>query len=575
MKQSGHNSATLLVVAFGITASVAAHAQTAPQSLQVSPLPHITPQAAPQLGAALPNFQPLGTEAAMPNAVIPVKTVTIAGATAFPAARLNALTAGLAGQTVPLAKLEAARHAMVTLYRSHGYIFSTVSVTVDAQGDVEFIVTEGHIAEVKLSQDIGPAGSAVLGFLNHLTTERPVREASLEHWLLLAQQVPGVSVHAVLRADHDDPGALTLIAEVSKQTVSGLITADDRGFSGTGPTEALLVGDVNSATALGDQTEISLYHTSGSTDNFGQAAESFFIGTHGLRLRLYGGTGRAWPSGALHSIGYESRVTVFGAALSYPVLLRRNQSLTATLHFDATDDEINTAGLRTSTDSLRVARLAGNYAWQDIWAGPARDALSIFNLQASQGLPGLGASRNGRALGVAGRYRAQMQFWKLNGALGRTQTLFTPTPDSVLSLRLESGGQYTGEILPSEEEFGLGGTRFTRGFYAGEVSGDNAAYATAELQLNTGYTVNLFSHPADLGVQYYTFYDWGESWSHLRSDANHKVESAGGGIRLGLTRNVELDGEAVHRLTTNLAPGAPKILPLSETVIYWGVTARY
>jgi hemolysin activation/secretion protein len=79
----------------------------------------------------------------------------------------------------------------------------------------------------------------------------------------------------------------------------------------------------------------------------------------------------------------------------------------------------------------------------------------------------------------------------------------------------------------------------------------------------------------DLGAQFYTFYDWGETWETLRSDLRHRIESAGGGVRLGLTRYLELDGEAVERLTTHLDPASPTTAPVSETVIYWGVTARY
>src|ERR1700731_4691633 len=176
------------------------------------------------------------------------------------------MTGGLAGQAVLLPKLEAARRALLDLYRSHGFILTTVSMDIDAAGNVRFIITEGRIVAVKLSQDIGPAGTMVLRFLNHLTEERPVKEASLERWLLLAQQIPGISVQAVLQADPDDPGALTLVAEVSKQNVSGLVTADNRGFKETGPAEALMVADLNSMTAYGDQTEVSLFHTSGSTD---------------------------------------------------------------------------------------------------------------------------------------------------------------------------------------------------------------------------------------------------------------------------------------------------------------------
>lgn len=552
-----------------------AHAQSLPNFLRTSPLPHITPQSPPQLGAGLPNFQPQTREGALPNVLIHVRSVTIIGATAFSPSQLNGLTAGLAGHAVALPQIEAARRALVSLYRGHGFILTTVSMDIDAAGNIRFVVAEGRIVAVKLSQDIGPAGTMVLAFLDHLTEERPVSEGALEHWLLLAQQIPGISVHAVLQADADDPGALTLVAEVSKQSVSGLVTADNRGFDEAGPAEALGIADLNSVTSHGDQTEVSIFHTSAGTDNFGQVSESFFIGDDGLRLKIYGGAGQAAPGGVLREVQYESAITVFGGQMSYPAFLRRNKALTLTLRFDGIEDAIDTSGSQTSFDSLRVGRFAGQYAWEDLLAGDSRDALSIANMQVSYGIPYFGASPDGRTAPPAGRADAKIDFWKINGSIGRTQTLFSPFTGATVALRTEAGGQYTTDILPSEEEFYLGGSRFTRGYYSGEVVGDNAAYATAELQFNTGYDFTVFSQDIDLGAQFYGFYDWGETWSNLKTDLNHRVESAGGGVRLGVTRALEVDGEVVNRLTTELDPVSTGIAPLSETVIYWGVTARY
>jgi hemolysin activation/secretion protein len=546
-----------------------------PNVPQQSPLPHITPQTPPNLGAGLPNFAPSATETTLPNAPIPVQSVSIIGATAFGPQALNATTTGLTGQTVPLPQIEARRRALLALYRDHGYLLTTVSMDIDASGNVRFIVTEGRIVAVKLSQDIGPAGDLVLGFLGHLTQERPVNEASLERWLLLAQQIPGITVHAVLQADPDDPGALTLVAEVSKQTVDALVTADNRGFGETGPQEGLGVADLNSMTALGDQTELSLFHTSGNTDNFGQGSESFFLGDDGLRIKLYAGTGKANPGGLLKQIDYHSAITVFGAQVSYPVLLKRNQALTLSLRADGIQNTIDADHARSSYDSLRVIRFDGDDAWQDLLLGESRDALNVINLQESNGLHILGASADGRPAGVAGRSDQKTDFWKINGSIGRTQTLFSPFPDATVALRLEAGGQYSTDILPSEEEFYLGGSRFTRGFYNGEINGDKAVYATAELQLNTGYDFNVRSQDIDLGVQYYGFYDDGETWANLKTDLNHRIASAGCGIRIGLTRYLELDGEFVKRLTTQLEPLDTGTAPLAGTILYWGVTARF
>jgi hemolysin activation/secretion protein len=551
-------------------------AQPAPtQFLQSSPIPHIAPPETPKLGAGLPNFVTPGVEGPLPSATIAIGTVTVVGATAFPPAVLNKITAGLAGTPQPLTHIEAIRRALVAIYRAHGFVLSTVSLDIDAQGNVRYIVTEGHIVAVKLSADIGPAGTTVLGFLDHLTAERPVNEASLERWLLLAQQIPGVSVHAVLQADSDDPGALTLIAEVSRQAESGLITADDRAFKSTGPVEALAVADLNSLTSYGDQTELSLFHTSGNTDNFGQASESFFIGSSGLRVKVYAGEGRGDPGGVLRLADYQSLLQVFGGQLSYPAVLRRNQALNLTLHLDGTQNLVDTNHNLTSFDSIRAARLATQYAVQDLLLGNSRQGVSVVNIQESQGLPALGASPDRRAIGEAGRANERLDFWKISGSAARNQTLFSPFGDATVAMRLEAGGQYSPDILPSAEEFDLGGSRFTRGYYSGEVSGDKALYATAELQLNTGTDFDLFTIPIELGAQFYTFYDYGETFTNLEFDENHRLASFGAGVHLGVTRYLEIDGEIDHRLVTRLDPQNTTALGLSETVIYWGVTARY
>ena len=140
-------------------------------------------------------------------------------------------------------------------------MLTTVSVHLDANGRLRFVVTEGRIASVKLDGDIGPAGTQVLRFLNRLTEKQPIDSVTLERYLLLAQDVPGVTLRAVLEPSADQPGALNLIAQVSRQAVSGLATIDNRAFNETGPIEMLGVLDFNSFTEYGEKTELSFYHT--------------------------------------------------------------------------------------------------------------------------------------------------------------------------------------------------------------------------------------------------------------------------------------------------------------------------
>lgn len=577
-----------LAAALGIGTVVPALAQTAPPAVlrqvpQASPLPHILPKAPPNLGQTLPNFRPIGQEGAIPHASVPVRSAAVIGATAFPAATLNAAIGGLVGPSVPLARIEAARLRLVALYRAHGYVLTAVSAEINAAGDLRFIVTEGRIATVKLSRDIGPAGTLVLRFLDHLTHERPVREASLEHWLLLAEEIPGVDVNAVLQPNASAPGALTLVAEVRHQAVSGLLTADNRGFKETGPAEGLAVLDIDSLTRFGDQTQISLFHTAGGTNNFGQVSESFFVGSGGLRIGLYAGAGRPLPGGVLREIGYRGYLEVFGVNAHYPLLLRRGQSLSAKLSLDGTQNLIETASgtggeTATSSDSVRALRAGLNEAFTDDAFGGDRVGLTTASLLVSKGLPILGASANGRV--NAGRLGERIDFWKLDAAIDRTQTLFSPWQAATVALEGGFGGQFTTDILPASEEFYLGGNRITQGYYSGEVIGDKALYASAELQLNTPVRFALLGRRFDLGTQFYSFYDWGETWQNRRlapgvRPNDHRLASFGGGARVRLTRHLDFNIEAVRRFVTQLVPAGSGVPPLSGTAVYWGVLARY
>ncbi|HEY3848342.1 MAG TPA: POTRA domain-containing protein [Acetobacteraceae bacterium] len=264
----------MLLGAAGVAASALAQSQpNLNQVPQGSPIPRVLPPAPPSTapGAALPALPPPGGE--VPNRAVAVTDVSVDGVTAFPPADIARYTQGLIGPAVPLPTIDAARQAILQHYRSDGYVLSTVSANLDTAGHLRFVVTEGRIASVKLDGDIGPAGVQVLRFLNQLTKVQPIDSTTLERYLLLAQDVPGVTLRAVLQPSADDPGALTLIAQVSKQTVSGLASFDNRAFVQTGPIEGLGVLDFNSLSQLGEKTEFTYYHTFPNSQNFGQLTE--------------------------------------------------------------------------------------------------------------------------------------------------------------------------------------------------------------------------------------------------------------------------------------------------------------
>jgi hemolysin activation/secretion protein len=134
-------------------------------------------------------------------------------------------------------------------------------------------------------------------------------------------------------------------------------------------------------------------------------------------------------------------------------------------------------------------------------------------------------------------------------------------------------GQASASVLPPSEKFFLGGLRFDRGFYSGQVTGDNAVTIAPELRLTTKATVMPFGHPIDIGPQLYVFYDWGETWENQRTDAGHRLQSFGGGARVTVTPYTEFDVEGVGRITRQLASST--VTPFAKSAFSWRVLTRF
>lgn len=572
-----------LMAAGAVAAAVPVLAQvpTANPVPQGSPIQRVLPQAPPSVapGVVVPPLTAPGAE--VPNRPVRVSSVEIEGVTAYPQPEIAQMAAGLVGPSVPLPQIDTVRQAILQRYRADGYVLTTVSVNLDGNGRLRFVVTEGRIASVKLDGDIGPAGTQVLRFLNRLTEKQPIDSVTLERYLLLAQDVPGVTLRAVLEPSSDQPGALNLIAQVSRKPVSGLASIDNRAFNETGPIEALGLLDFNSFSEYGEKTEISYYHTFPNSQNFGQASSEVFIGASGLKGRIYGGAGPTVPTGALGQTGYNGITNVFGAQLSYPVIRSRQQTLNVYATFDGLDSTITntSSGVRAtaSFDSLRVLRAGEDYALSDLLLGADRSAINAVSVRVSEGMKLLGATTNGDAP-TSPRQGEQTGFTKVNFEASRTQTLFSPWDGSSVALMGLLTGQWSDNILPPAEQFYLGGSRFTRGYYAGQVPGDKALAATVELQLNDGFEATVFGKSLSVANQYYLFYDWGETWQNLTTDHAAMINSAGGGVRSQLTRYVEVDLEGVARFnrfpTGGNSPGSG-VSPLYGGAFYWRVLTRF
>jgi hemolysin activation/secretion protein len=542
-----------------------------PRMLPGPSLPGVSEGAAPAV--------PLAPGAAAEGAVA-IATASITGAMAFPAARLAPFVEGLTGPEVPVARIVAARDRLLALYRAEGFVFSAVRAELapgPAGAVLSLVVTEGHVSEVLLDGDIGPAGTQVLRFLQPLTALRPIDAASLERALLLVQDIPGVTVRAVLRPGPGEPGALQLVAQVTRKAFDAFLTADNRGPRFAGPEQLIAVAGLNSLTSLGERSEVLFYISSSGTLRFLQGGFESFIGDSGLKLRAYAGAGDSEPSGDLRLLGFAGTTRVFGASLSYPLLRRRAYTLNVLALFDAYDNKVETGPAdrqeRVSDDQLRMVRFGLDGVMRDTLFGSARPATNAFSLRLSQGMNGFGAKSNNNP--IPGRAEARVDFSKASGEISRNQTLHAFGEASAFSLFTAIGWQWTHDVLPPSEKFFFGGQRFGRGFFNGEVTGDSAIAGSLELQFTSLAHAALPDATRPVGYQFYAFYDLGQSFEELDDDLNRRLASAGGGLRLSLTESVQFSFEATRRLTRDPQRTQDPDEELKRWSGYWGLSLRF
>jgi hemolysin activation/secretion protein len=567
---------TLTVVALG--SGDHAHGQAVDIAPLISPpLPRVTPQPQPEV---LPP-PPSRVEPAAPVEEGPplrVDDIRIEGVTVYDPAVLRPLYADLPGTSVSRSRLAELVDALQTRYRNDGYILTVVRARVERPGGRTIFVVqaiEGYISEVKLDGDIGPAGTLAYNFLEHLTWLRPLNNADLERYLLLVQDIPGVSIRSVLRHVSPEPGAVQLVAQLSRRPFGATLQYDNRGSDEVGPHELLLSGTANSFTSAGEQVEAIFFNTFNREQLFGQINAAGFLGSEGLKLRGYFGRGNSQPGGALAGTGFDSDLQIGGVGVSYPWIRSRRLNLSTDASFDVYDASIAITGgggvaSAQNESHLRILRAGGALDFQDSVIADL-PAANVAVLKVSHGLQGLGASSNSSALPA--RAGNKIDFTKLTGEITRVQNLAT-FGEVGTALKLSLGGQYTGDVLPPSEKYFLGGTRFGRGFFNGQVTGDRAIGATVELQVNVPFTdVPFIGIDHRLDVQFYAFYDYGRSFDLGIGDIDHTIDSIGLGARSDVTSWLFVELEGVHRLTTR--PTGSETAKLADYAVFSRVVIRY
>jgi hemolysin activation/secretion protein len=378
---------------------------------------------------------------------------------------------------------------------------------------------------------------------------------------------------AVLRPGKE-PGSAELVAQLQRKPWDALFHVHNRGSKFTGPIQGTLTLGLNSFTSLGERIEGTFFTTFNEEQNFGQVTWSNYIGGEGLQFRAYLGRGWLKPGEALEILGYDGVLTVAGAQLLYPVVRSRQFNLNVAGMFDyyhsSADVLGNVALVRTD---LSVLRAGADANYRDNWNG-----VTFGNARFSQGISAFGATKEGDPL--MNRFGADPTFFKANAEVSRLQGIWVGS-GFTLNAFGTLAGQYSEDILPSNEKFFVGGERLGRGYFSGQVTGDKALAFSMELQFNFGIPFDEGSDVAGgpgsgglLPLQLYAFYDHAKVWNNAPFEVKHQTaRSFGAGVRVSLLDTVAVELEGTRRLDRDVdGAGASKLDPWK---LFARLTARF
>lgn len=525
----------LLVAALPVQAQAQAQAPVLPGPLDPSRLEQRfdrppTPQSVPEPELPAPEQAPPPQEAE--GIRFTLSTIELDGATVYAAEDLRPLWEGLLNRTVTLAEVYGVRDAVTAKYRNDGYVLS--QAVVPAQrirgGAVRLQVIEGYINEVTFQGDFADHGGILQGYAAGIKASRPLRMADMERYVLLADDLPGVTVRTVLEPADGVPGASNLTFNLERSVLSGTLSLDNRGTRSVGVLQ--LSGSVTADDQLGRFDRMVL------TGSIAQQIRElrFLDATHTLPLDSEGttvqiGLRRSWaePGDNVRTLEIDSLTSSLRLAVAHPFLRSRSETLRGELAFTVRDSRTNILQRRQTEDRLRVLSGTLSYDIADSW-----DGSNLVQATLSQGLNLLEATRRGAA---AGRSRAggRSDFTKLGLTVQRDQKL-----GEEFALVLSGEGQYAGHELLSSEEFGVGGKSYGRAFDSSEITGDRGFATRAEFQYAVPPWQDWLTY-----AQLYAFSDYGTVWN-IESGSRHgrqSLASAGAGLRFGLLERLDANLE--------------------------------
>ena len=490
--------------------------------------------------------QPAGSMISLPSTVAPagaekitlvLRNVTIVGATVYSHDQLAAIYQDMVGHPVTLAAVYDIAKRITAKYGADGYVLSRAIVPpqqLSPHGAVIHIqVIEGYVDKVEWPAVLATYRDFFSYYTSQIIADRPTNIRTLERYLLLAGDLPGLKFKNSLKASANQQGASTLVVEVEQKPVDLLARVDNRGSKARGPYEYFTGVTVNNPFGLHDAFALNYAGAFQTRElQYVNTGYRMVLTPEGLTAFVNGSYSVGRPgTPELQLLDYRTRSFMLESGLSYPVIRLRERNLTVSVLGFASDDRGSIFDMPNTPPSTHD-RMRGIRLKADADAADPLGGINQLNFVYSHGIDGLGSTSNGNDL--ASRANGRVDFNKVEATFTRLQPLF-----SRLSLLVAAYGQYAGSPLLASELCSYGGRAFGRAFEPSQFVGDSCLEVLGELRLDLPIEVKGLTQ-----AQIYSFGDRG--WLHNiapvgLTPVNLDGASVGGGLRLGWQSVVTAD----------------------------------
>lgn len=463
--------------------------------------------------------------------------IKVSGSTVYTQQQLSASYQDFLGKRINIADLQTIADALTTRYRQDGYILTRAVVPPQhiLHGLAEIQVVEGYIDRVDVAGIPAKRAKLLLAYAEKIAKVKPVTIQAIERYALLANDVPGMTVHAVLAPSKTQIGASDLTFAVTPARVQGYIAYDNRGTRFLGPHQVSVGGDINNVLNRSDQTGVHSVVTTNTRElKYFELHHSEFIGTNGAQLTLSVSDTLTRPGATLAKFEVRGISKDATMTLQYPLIRSRARNLYVHSTLDYLDSKTKILNLQLYNDHIRSLRLGLDYDRTD-----DQNDVNTFGFELSQGLPFLGNSHIDPD--VISRPDGHSIYTKLNFSASHLHSL-----PKGFSLLLAADSQYSFQPLLAAEQFGYGGAQFGQGYDSSALTGDNGVEGKLEVRYDM-QTMHRYLQSA----QYYVFYDGGLLWNRDQTSQIDRQSgtSAGLGARLGISHTLSSSIEIAKPLT--------------------------